>query len=114
MSLLKEIEIMRIMHHRTPNVIELYQVYDSSKYVHLLLPLLEGGELFQQIRKYGLYVESEAISIMKNFLSALASLHDNLVVHRDLKPENLILAQKNGKKELFVCDFGLATRMTDP
>ena len=96
-SLLKEIEIMRIMNQQTPNVIELHEVYESSKYVHLLLPLLEGGELFKQIRKHGLYQESDAISIMRNFLSALASLHDNLVVHRDLKPENLILAQKNGK-----------------
>ena len=113
-SLLKEIEIMRIMSRKTPNVIELHEVYESSKYLHLLLPLLEGGELFKQIKKHGLYQESDAISIMQNFLSALASLHDNLVVHRDLKPENLILAQKNGKKQLYVCDFGLATRITDP
>ena len=44
-ALLKEIKIMRSLDH--PHVISLIEVYESGKYIHLLLPLLEGGELFK-------------------------------------------------------------------
>ena len=71
--MLNEIEVMRFLNH--PNVINLYEVYETSKYVHLLLPYLEGSELFTRINKKGLYKESDAVPIMRNFVSALAYLH---------------------------------------
>ena len=71
--MLKEINIMRFMNH--DNVIELYEVYESTKYIHLLLPFLEGGELFARIKCKGLYKESDAAPVMRNFLSALDYLH---------------------------------------
>ena len=96
------------------NVIQLYEVYESTKYIHLLLPYLEGGELFARIKCKGLYKESDAVPIMRNFLSALEYLHENLIVHRDLKPENLILASKGDDSYIKIADFGLATILSDP
>ena len=46
---------MRKISH--PNIIKLYEVYESTKYIHLLLPFLAGGELFKSIKKKGLYKE---------------------------------------------------------
>ena len=95
-------------------MIQLYEVYESTKYVHLLLPYLEGGELFARIKSKGLFKESYAREIMKKFLSALAYLHKNLIVHRDLKPENLILVSKKDDTEISIADFGLASKLSHP
>ena len=101
--MLLEIEVLRTMKH--PNVIELYEVYESSKYIHLLLPYLEGGELFERIKAKGLYKESDAVRVMHSFISALKYLCELKVVHRDLKPENLLL---DYDKTLKIVDFGLS------
>ena len=74
-SVLLEIDVLRKMKH--PNVIELYEVYESSKYIHLFLPYLEGGELFERIKAKGLYKESDAIKVMRSFISALKYLSEN-------------------------------------
>lgn len=37
------------------NIIKLYEVYESTKYIHLLCPYLEGGELFERIKSKGIY-----------------------------------------------------------
>lgn len=103
--------MLRKLNH--PNVIALYEVYESTKYIHLLLPYLEGGELFERIKAKGLYKESDAVIVMRHFLSALAYLAENKVVHRDLKPENLILATKGDDHDLRIADFGLATILTE-
>ena len=97
------------MNHK--NVIKLHDVYESTKYIHLVLPYLVGGELFVRINQKGLYRESDAQPIMKNFLEALVYLADNLIVHRDLKPENLIFASKNDNTSIIIADFGLATQL---
>lgn len=68
--------------------------------------------MFERIKSKGLYKESDAVSVMYQFLSALAFLHDNNIVHRDLKPENLILASKRGD-EIQIADFGLACFLKD-
>lgn len=75
----------------------------------MLLPYLEGGELFARIRQKGSYKESDAVPVMRNLLSALDYLHKNKIVHRDLKPENLILASKGDDAGIKIVDFGLAT-----
>jgi serine/threonine protein kinase len=91
-----------------PSIIEMFEVYESSKYIHLLLPYLEGGELFERIKAKGLYKESDAVKVMRNFLDALKYLAEKNIVHRDLKPENLILANKGDDHDLRIADFGLA------
>lgn len=74
-----------------------------------MLPFLEGGELFEKIKSKGLYRESDARPVMRNFISALEYLHERNIVHRDLKPENLLLASKENNWDLKIADFGLAT-----
>ena len=105
--LLSEIDIMRAWDHA--QVIKLYEVYEAEKHVHLVMELLEGGELFNRIRSKGTYTEVDAIKVMKNILAALAYLHDKRIVHRDLKPENLILAGNEDDYNVKIADFGLAT-----
>ena len=77
------------------------------------MPFLEGGELFEKIKSKGLYRESDARPVMRNFISALEYLHERNIVHRDLKPENLLLASKENNWDLKIADFGLATVIDD-
>jgi calcium-dependent protein kinase len=88
--LINEISVLREIEH--PNVIKLYEVYESKNNIHLILELLKGGELFNQIKEKGHFSENYAAKIMKNLLTALSAIHKNNIVHRDLKPENLIFS----------------------
>ena len=104
--MLLEIDILRKLKH--PFIIGLHEVYESNKYIHLVLSYLDGGELFERIKSRQVYQEKIAIDVMKNMLEALKYMHANNVVHRDLKPENLILNSKTNDYDLRIADFGLA------
>lgn len=51
------------------------------------MELLNGGELFERIKKKKHFSETEASYIMRKLVSAVSHMHDVGVVHRDLKPE---------------------------
>ena len=103
--MIQEIRILREISH--PNVIKIHEVYETKKYVHLVLTYLSGGELFKRISTKGLYKESDAKPIMKHFMTGLEHLHSQLIMHRDLKPENLIFADSKDDAVLKIADFGL-------
>lgn len=103
-----EIEIMsRLSGH--PNVVDLKAVYEEENYVHLVMELCAGGELFHQLEKCGKFSEGEARVIFKQLMQVLMYCHDKGVVHRDLKPENILLATKDCSSPIKLADFGLAT-----
>lgn len=47
-SMVQEIDILRRVKHK--GIIALHEVYESSKYMHLVLSYLDGGELFERIK----------------------------------------------------------------
>lgn len=103
-----EIEIMtRLSGH--PNVVNLKAVYEEDDYVHLLMELCEGGELFHQLEKHGRFSEHDARVIFRHLMQVVQYCHDNGIVYRDLKPENILLATKSLTSPIKLADFGLAT-----
>jgi serine/threonine protein kinase len=88
-TLFNEITVLRDLDH--DSVIKMYEVYESTKYVHLILEYLKGGELFLKIKRNGCFNEGVACDIMKELLIAIEYIHSKSVIHRDLKPENIIL-----------------------
>lgn len=107
-SIKLEIEIMsRLSGH--PNVVDLKAVYEDEDFVHLVMELCAGGELFHQLEKYGRFAEHEAQDIFKHLMQVVKYCHDNGIVHRDLKPENILLAKKSSSSPIKLADFGLAT-----
>ena len=108
----KEIEILMRMDH--PNIIKLYEVFESDNSIYLIMEECFGGELFdrilQRIKKNSLYNEKEACKIMQQVIGAIEYCHNNGIVHRDLKPENLLYL-KEGEEEdnpIKIADFGLS------
>jgi calcium-dependent protein kinase len=86
---MNEIWILRHLHH--PNIITLHEVYESEKYVHLVLEYLKGGELFEVINTKGSYSENDAAKFTRQLMDAIAYCASKNVIHRDIKPENIIL-----------------------
>ncbi|XVE64908.1 hypothetical protein DITRI_Ditri07aG0139800 [Diplodiscus trichospermus] len=107
-SIKLEIEIMtRLSGH--PNVVDLKAVYEDEDFVHLVMELCAGGELFHRLEKYGSFSEFDARVLFKYLMQVVKYCHDNGIVHRDLKPENILLATKSSSSPIKLADFGLAT-----
>lgn len=103
-----EIEIMtRLSGHA--NVVSLKAVYEDEDYVHLLMELCAGGELFHRLEKQGRFSENDAQVIFRHLMQVVKYCHENGVVHRDLKPENILLATTASSSPIKLADFGLAT-----
>ncbi len=75
----REITLLKEVHH--PNIIELVEVHEDQKYLHLITELCTGGELFDRIiektqSKEGHFSEKDAANLVKCILDAIAYCHD--------------------------------------
>ena len=86
---IKEIEVQRMLDH--PNVIKLYEVYESDLYLHLVLEYIKGGDLLGYINNKGTYNEKDASLLAFKILTVLEYCHELNIIHRDLKLENLMI-----------------------
>lgn len=69
---------------------------------------MEGGELFDRLKKNKKFTELEVAKIMKQICTAVGHLHSMGYAHRDLKPENLLLNSKEENAIIKLSDFGFA------
>lgn len=99
----REIVIMKLIDH--PNIMRLYDVWETSGELYLILEYIEGGELFDYICEKGKLPSDEALDYFQQLIGAIDYCHRFNIAHRDLKPENLLL---DTKKRLKVADFGMA------
>ena len=104
-------EIRLTMSLASPQVVRIYDFYQTPKHVYVLMEFLRGGELLEAVMNLGSYSEKDAALIMKQLLTGLVNVHAHNITHRDLKLENLILAEKGNLRSLRVADFGLAKKM---
>lgn len=105
-SLENEIKVLRRLDH--PNVVTLFEAYESKHSVYLVMQLVTGGELFDRIVEKGSYTEKDAADLIKQVLDAVAYMHREGVVHRDLKPENLLYQCQDEDSKIMISDFGLS------
>jgi len=90
-----------------PNIVKLLDICDTKETLFIVMELMEGGELYEEIVKRKSFTEKDAGYIMGQLFSALDYLHKNDIVHRDLKLENLLLTKKDAL-EIKLADFGLS------
>ncbi len=109
-TFMQEINILRRLDH--PNIVKLFEVFDETAYIYLVLELCTGGELFDRIVRLGHFGEQEAQAIFTDIMYALAYCHERGVVHRDVKPENFIYLSRDLPTPLKVIDFGLSYQLT--
>ena len=99
----REIVIMKLIDH--PNVLNLYDVWETSSELYLIMEYVPGGELFDYLVKRGRLAVSEALHYFQQIIHAVDYCHRFNICHRDLKPENLLLDKD---KNIKVADFGMA------
>ncbi|EGG22010.1 putative protein serine/threonine kinase [Cavenderia fasciculata] len=100
----REIVLMKLIDH--PNALKMYEVYETSKYLFLILEYVEGGELFDYLVEKGGLESGEALFFFQQIITGLDYCHNRSICHRDLKPENLLLS---GDKKIKICDFGMGS-----
>jgi len=105
-----EIGILRDINH--PNIVKMHAIYDTKDTLFIVMELMQGGELYEEIVRRKSFTEKDACFIMKQLLEALRYLHEKGIVHRDLKLENLLLVQQN-KLDIKLADFGLSKIMKE-
>jgi len=98
------------MHHLSehPNVVRIKGTYEDALYVHIVMELCAGGELFDRIVEKGQYSEREAAKLIKTIVGVVEACHSLGVMHRDLKPENFLFLSSNEDAALKATDFGLS------
>ena len=110
-----EINILIKLDH--PNIIKLYEIYETEDYFYLIMELCSGGELFERIitniESGKPFTEEQAAVIFQQMMSAINYCHKNNIVHRDLKPENLLCLDQSPNSPIKVIDFGMS-KICDP
>lgn len=91
-----------------PNIVEFKGAYEDPEYVHLVMELCSGGELFDRIIAKGSYSEQEAAKIERQVVNVVHVCHFMGVMHRDIKPENFLFANNSEDAPLKITDFGLS------
>ncbi|KAA8522635.1 hypothetical protein F0562_013004 [Nyssa sinensis] len=101
---------IQIMHHLSEhaNVVRIKGTYEDQLYVHIVMELCAGGELFDRIVQKGHYSEREAAKLIKTIVGVVEACHSLGVMHRDLKPENFLFTSTDEDAALKATDFGLS------
>ncbi|KAK0488749.1 kinase-like domain-containing protein [Armillaria novae-zelandiae] len=107
-ALQREIVIMKLVDH--PNIMKLYDVWDTANHLYLILEHVQGGELFDYLCEKGRLSPSEALRYFQQIIAAVDYCHRFNIVHRDLKPENILLDSQSNVK---LADFGMAAWRPD-
>ncbi|KAI8806482.1 calcium/calmodulin-dependent protein kinase type 1 [Cladochytrium replicatum] len=106
-----EVKILQKVRHE--NIIQLFEMFDMDNKIYLVMELVTGGELFDDIVNRGKYTEADAAKIVHRILMAIEYLHAKGIAHRDLKPENLLLSHKGADAKIMISDFGLSKIFND-
>lgn len=88
-----------------PYIVTLRFSFQSPTKLYLVLDFLNGGHLFFNLYRQGVFAEDVARLYTAEIVLAIAYLHSLGIVHRDLKPENVLL---DSEGHVRLTDFGLA------
>ena len=98
----REAEVLASLDH--PNIGQIYGIEDAGQTKALVLQLIEGPTLADQIAQGPIPVE-ETLKIALQMAEGLEAAHEKGVIHRDLKPANIKITPEG---QVTILDFGLA------
>src|SRR6266545_7010167 len=99
----REIVVMKLIDH--PNILKLYDVWETSSSLYLILEYVQGGELFDYLCNEGRRPTHEGLDYFQQIISAVDYCHRFNIAHRDLKLENILIDDESNIK---IADFGMA------
>ncbi len=111
-AIFTEVRILStVQHDRICNVIDFF---DEKDWYFIVMPLMEGGDVFDRVGKLNNYSEDVARNLIFQMLRGIAFLHEKNIAHCDLKPKNLLLKSKEDDSSVVLADFGFATEVYAP
>ena len=90
LNIMNEINILTQLSH--PNIVKIYEFFDSTVYFYIVTEFCKNVELFSYIKN--LYSENQLAVLFYQIFSGLWYLHENKILHRDLKLENILISEK--------------------
>ena len=108
----REINILINSDH--PNIIRIFEIFESQRSLYIVMEECKGGEIFDRIIEHiqskQMYSEKDAAEMFRQVMSSIEYCHKNGICHRDLKPENLLYLNAGPEKNnpIRVIDFGLS------
>ncbi|XP_053365280.1 serine/threonine-protein kinase PLK4 [Clarias gariepinus] len=107
---INEVEIQCRLKH--PSILELYNYFEDSNYVYLVLEMCHNGEMSRYLKdRRKPFTEEEVRQFMHQIVKGMLYLHTHGIMHRDLTLSNLLLTSSMNIK---IADFGLATQLKLP
>lgn len=103
----KEVMVLQKLNDH-PNIIKVYEVFETEASLYIVTEICEGGELFDIMVKHKRFKEAQAAVVVAQVLAGLAHLHQHNIVHCDLKPDNFLLVSKKSLDDLKIIDMGMA------
>ena len=102
-----EINILKQLDHI--NIMKLYEVIDTSKYLYLVLEYIKGISLLEVIKnEKNHYIEqNKAIKIFLQVVKGISYCQSKNISHRDIKLENILVLEDDTIK---IIDFGFAIK----
>ena len=78
----REIHILKIIRH--PNIVQLYEIIETTKQLYLIMEYASRGELFNYIVANTRINEAEACRLFHQILAGIEYIHKLKIVHRYL------------------------------
>jgi serine/threonine protein kinase len=105
-SVYREIRLLEKMSH--PNVVKLYEAFDTRRHVILVMEYVRGKSLHSYLKAQPnrQFEEWEAKTLFRQVVGGIEYCHSKSIAHRDIKLENLLLDEHNNVK---IIDFGFST-----
>lgn len=95
---------------KCPFIIHLEYFFKNNVYVFLVMPFVNGGEMFHHLRTMKKFEESICKFYTAQVVLALEYLHFLGLVYRDLKPENILIDNEGYLK---ITDLGFCKKINN-
>ena len=119
-----EVQILREISNE--NIIKLYEVKETTKFIFLVMELCNGGDLshclIEYQKKYHKPFTEEIVQhLMRQIISGIKYLHNNNILHRDIKLDNILVnfdIEEDKKNinllqaKIKIIDFGFARHLS--
>ena len=106
LSVWMEIAALRSLQH--PNIVTLYEVYETKAEIVIVTEYLANGTLLNWLQVNNFKAtEVQVKSVAVDLASALLAMHQLGIVHRDIKLENVMVASTYPALHVKLIDLGL-------
>jgi serine/threonine protein kinase len=105
-----QLEARAIAHLDHPQIVPIYDVYNSDKRLFLVMRLVNGPSLLDLISSRAHIPWAETVDTVEKVAVGLDYAHHQGILHRDLKPANVLVDVDRGP---MLSDFGLAKLIGD-